>query len=244
MFKVFSVAIGLAFIGLIAGCSSGDGGTNSNPDDTSEGVFCKLIVARSVTNMGVTLRLDTYEAVFDSSYGICEPIEPIHNVDVSCEGEDLVWNATGEFYMYPEIPSPASPLITLGGTYTFTVTAGNGVPALTQSVVFPSDEPIMTTPAYNATVTRSSGMQVEWTGSGSGMVEIMVMSMSGDVGHSVETANDGSHFISSEHMNKLPTGLSTVLLSHYNRTTFSETGYDSRSFKAGRIIHTQMITLN
>ncbi len=215
--------------------------------DTSigaEGVFAKLVVARMIASVGSITRVDSYEAVFDSSYGICDPIDPVHNVDVDCNSQNLIWDSNLEFYKYPETPDPQNSFITLGETYTFDVTAGNGVPALSQSIDFPLDETIIITPAAFTTVTRTNGMQVNWSGSGNGTVEIMVMSLTGEVGHFVQTNNDGSHFIEASIMNGIAAGTASVLLSHYNRETFSAVGYDSRSFIAARIMHTQIIMLN
>ena len=214
--------------------------------DTStvvDGVFAKLIVSRAIASIGDITRMDSYEAVFDSSYGICDPIDPIHNVVVTCNSQALDWDENTKMYIYPEVPDPNSPFITLGGTYTFTVTAGNNIPALNQAIVFPSGETVITTPAALATVTRSSGMQVEWNGAGSGTVEIMVLSNTEEVGYFIETNNDGSHFIEASNLIGINAGMGSVMLSHYNREAFSAAGYDSRSFKAARIIHTQMIIL-
>ncbi|MCP4567813.1 MAG: hypothetical protein GY841_09575 [FCB group bacterium] len=215
--------------------------------DTSsytEGVFARLIVSRMIVFMGYgdPLRTDGYEALIDSAYAPCDPISPYQTLNITCEGQTLVWSSNLHFYIYPEIPDPMSPFITLGNVYDFNVAAGSGVSALSESIAFPTSEPYVTSPTYMSTVNKS-GFTTNWAGSGSGVVELMIINMGGDSAIFLETANDGSHTFSSSDLSGLIAGNYSLILNHYNRETFVATGYDSRSFIAARVMSTTLFTL-
>ena len=63
---------------------------------------------------------------------------------------------------------PAGFLTTSGGTFLFSATAGTQVGAFTTQVVFPTPLLQWTNQAASATVTRSAGLPITWTGGSPG----------------------------------------------------------------------------
>ncbi len=207
----------------------------------TEGVYAKLVVGRMMTSIGGSepMRMDGYEAAFDSAYAPCDAIIPLHPVTVTCNSQTLVWDDNLKIHKYPE--SYATPFINLGDTYTFTVTAGQLVPALTKSIVFPATEPYITYPTYPFdTVSQSSGFVVTWDNSGSGTVELILLDGMGEQILFTETANDGNYTITSAQLSGLTPGMYSLTLNYYNRQFIAAPGYDSRSFIAGRVMSTSM----
>jgi hypothetical protein len=210
----------------------------------TEGVYAKLIVGRMATSIGGgdPVRSDSYEAAFDSAYAPCDAIIPLHPVTVSCNGQTLVWDEILNLHKYPE--TYTAPFIILGNTYTFTVTAGALVPALTESIDFPATEPYITYPTYPFdTVYQASGFTVTWANSGSGTVELILLDLTGEQILFTETANDGSHEITAAQLSGLVPGMYSLTLNFYNREYISAPGYDSRSFIAGRVMSTSMFQM-
>ncbi|UCD16482.1 MAG: hypothetical protein JSV44_08430 [Candidatus Zixiibacteriota bacterium] len=208
-------------------------------------IYAKLVVARNIYyyGSGDAVYNDMISASFDSSYAPCNPFWPIENVPVTCESYTLTWDANLKMHIYPEIADPQPPFIQLAGSYQFSITATPVVPALVVSIDFPSYAPYVTSPTYMSTIMRSSGMQVNWTNSDGGTVELILTTLSGDSAFMVEVNNNGSHFIESSHLTDLDPGQYSLVLNHYNRENISSAGYDPRGFMAGRIINSTYITL-
>ncbi len=223
---------------------SGYGGLVDTTSPAAEGIFAKLVVGRNITYIGAgdPYRIDAFEAVFDSAYAPCDPIQPIGTVDVTCNDSTLVWNQNTDMYTYPETPMPMVPLISLGGTYTFEVTAGGGVPALSRSILFPANEPYITYPTMMMTLSRTE-FDITWAGFGTGTIELTFMDSNGQIVVFEETPNDGSYTISSALLSGLPSGECVILISHHNKETITADGYDSRSYIAARVQSQTMFTL-
>ena len=210
----------------------------------SEGIYTKLVVARNIMYYSdVAIFTDVISAVFDSVYAPCDPIQPISGVNVGCDQYSLDWYALTGSYMYPEPGTMMSPFIQLGKNYQFTVTASDAVPALVSSIDFPDHNPYITSPAYMSINSLSSDLMVTWQSYGAGTVELILVSAAGDSSYMVETANDGSHLITSSNFSGLTAGEYALILNHYNREFIDAFGYDPRSFVAGRVISTTMIIL-
>ena len=71
--------------------------------------------------------------------------------------------------------SAAGTFLAGGVTYTITGTGGTDVGPLSASITMPA-APTLVTPGDNASVARSSGLTVTWTGGGSGNVQILIYS--------------------------------------------------------------------
>ena len=210
----------------------------------SEGIYAKLIVARNVSNMGsLTIYTDGITAMFDSAYAPCEPVDPIAGVAVTCDQYTLTWAADLEGYTYPEYGTYVDAFIQLGENYKFSVTASGSVPALEDSVTFPSKAPYLTSPALMGTYNRAEDLQVSWAESGTGTVELILISAQGDSSFMVETANDGSYLIASSNLTGLTPGVYSMILNYYNRKNISAAGYDSRGIIAGRVMCTAIFNL-
>ncbi len=209
-----------------------------------EGIYAKLVVGRMATSIGGSdpMRVDGYEAAFDSAYAPCDAIIPLYPVSVTCNSRTLVWDNALKIHKYPE--TYVSPFINLGDTYTFTVTANSLVPALTKSIMFPSTEPYITYPTYPFdTVSQSSGFTVTWANSGSGVVELILLTGAGEQILFTETANDGDYTISPAQLSGLTPGMYSLTLNFYNRELISAAGYDPRSFIAARVMSTSMFEM-
>ncbi len=210
----------------------------------TEGVYAKLVVGRMVTSISGSdpMRVDGYEAAFDSAYAPCDAISPIYPVSVTCNTRSLIWDNALKIHKYPESYTP--PFINLGDTYTFTVPPGTLVPSMSASIVFPATEPYLTYPMYPFdTVSQSSGFTTTWANSGSGTVELVLLNGAGEQILFTETANDGEYTISPAQLSGLTSGMYSLTLNFYNREPLSKAGYDSRSFIAARVMSTTMFQM-
>ena len=102
---------------------------------------------------------------------------------------------------YYMVPNPSNPTQTIsnvsfnGSVHNWTVVGGNGIPALTGGVTSPSTFNI-TSPAANATVTKSSGIQVTWNGGTNSKLMIVLASTTGNGYFSTEElADNGTYTI-------------------------------------------------
>ena len=201
----------------------------------AEGTFVKLVVGRNITYMGTTIKIDAFEALIDSAYAPCDPLHPISNALVTCNDDTLIWNESTRLYTYPELPNPSNPLVTLGENYTFDVSLAGAIGSLSRSITFPASEPYITYPVYMDTQSRS-GFNVTWANSGSGTVEIILMSGQGEqILFDDAVENNGSYYISGSTLSGLAPGQYAIMLNLYNRETITAAGYDSRSFIAARV---------
>ncbi len=203
---------------------------------SASGIFTELVVGRTLHTDPITILIDGFTARLDSSYAPCIPVQPIGNATITCNDSTLYWVSEANLYMITGIG-----LIGPGGSYTFNITAGNGVPALSESVVFPSSQPQLASPSSGASISPSSNVNVTWTGHGSGTIDIVITNAAGDSVYYIQTTNDGSHVIPNAEMAN-PNGECMLMLSYYNRNTITAPGYDPRSFIAARFMHPITIT--
>lgn len=107
---------------------------------------------------------------------------------------------SGKFYYL--FPNPANPGETLnlnwnGANHSWAVNGANGIPAITASVSSPNEFNV-TSPVANASVSKSSGLQVKWSGSSSTtkvLVQIISLSQGTKVSSYQELSDNGSYTI-------------------------------------------------
>ena len=125
------------------------------------------------------------------------------------------------------------------GSYTVTGTGGANIGPITASINFPT-LPTLVTPLNNATVTRSSGMTLNWTG-GSGIVQIQVGACgdsacdSGAEAYCTAPASAGTFTIPPSVLLALPasTGAGIVFWSGTQELPFTATGLTLGMIQAG-----------
>lgn len=213
--------------------------------DTSiiaEGVFAAMAIGRTITNYGGNLlKMDLITARFDSSYGPCDPVNPIQVGGVSCNDYDLVWQSEINSYMY--MHETELEFIEHWGNYVFDISAGNGAPAFKDSIIFPGVEPYVTSPATHSTVSLS-GFNVEWeNGIDSGYVNLFILDMTNDTALYVQTDNDGLYSFDSDALSEFSAGLYSILLITEHWDYIDVVGIDPRSFIRARVINTTPIIL-
>jgi len=202
-----------------------------------DGIFAGLVVGRMLTAMGDTVfAIDELVARFDSAYAPCNPIQPLQAEEVSCNSHSLTWDNTLHLHRYTD--PLYQPFIELGETYVFTVTGSSHVPALVDSIAFPSVQPYVTDPGVGDTVSLQ-GFDVTWTGSGSGSVLFIIMSGEDSTGVMVSTPNDGSYTFTNGDLNPIngQAGQYVLMMIYQNSDTIDVSGYDPRSFIWARIIN-------
>ncbi|MEZ5360674.1 MAG: hypothetical protein R3F48_17810 [Candidatus Zixiibacteriota bacterium] len=200
--------------------------------DDAIGVFAELIAGRMLYTGPISIMMDNYSARLDSAYAPCDPVQPIGGATITCEGNTLVWSPEIEMYYYSGMS-----MISPGAIYTFNIAAGNGVPALEDSIAFPTSQPQLASPTAGQLISPTSNVNVTWTGSsGGGMIDIIILNDAGDSVFYIQTENDGAYLIENDQMTA-PIGDCSMMLSYYNRKTITATGYDPRSFIAGRFMH-------
>lgn len=196
-----------------------------------DGIFAELVVGRTILTMIHLFKVDAYTVRLDSSYAPCDPIQPIGGATITCGDSTLYWVSEANQYIASGVG-----LIDTGATYTFHIAASGGIPALEDSITFPTLEPQLVFPTDGQSLSASSNVNVTWTGSGSGMIDIIIISDAGDSVFYVQTENDGSYTIENAQMTN-PLGECMMMLSYYNRKPIDAVGYDPRSFIAGRVMH-------
>ncbi len=214
--------------------------TSGGSVETGE-LFCILVAARNIVNVeGTTIKMDLLTAKFDSSYAPCDPIDPQQAGGVVCNDKTLTWMSETNTYLYQNVFDMS--FITLGEKMKFTVTGNASVPSFADSINFPDAEVVLTSPTSQAVVTHS-GFMVNWNGSDvGGSVRIVLVSASADSVLSVETANDGSHEITSSDLEGKANGEYGLLLIYEDTDYIDADGIDPRSIIAARIFNS--ITVN
>jgi hypothetical protein len=202
----------------------------------AEGVYAKLIVARMITgSAGNPDKFDTYAASFDSAYAPCEPVQPLQVTSVTCNDTALIWVPQTGTYVYVDYMNPD--MIVLGGEYIYEVVGNSMVPSLTDSVTFPSTEPMISNINDGDTVSLD-GFNVNWIySSGGGTIDIAIVSILGDSLVYVTTANDGGYTFSAAQLSGLSAGEYGFILNYYSRNYITKAGYDSRSEISARVMH-------
>ena len=134
------------------------------------------------------------------------------------------------FYMAPDFMN--NPTATLSGVsfngsqHNWTVSGGNGIPAMSGGTVSPSQFNI-TAPANNATVSKASGINVTWSGSSNARVIIVLASQSGsDYYYSGELNDSGSFTIPASELGSISgQSLLQVVKYHYGDVNAGDHNY-------------------
>jgi len=204
----------------------------------ADGIFAALVVGRIITIVDDTpFALDEIVARFDSAYAPCIPVTPLEADGVTCNEYLLLWHLSLGLHKYTD--PYYSPFIELGDTYVFEVFGNLIIPALIDSIDFPSTEPILTDPVESDTVSIS-GFDIVWTGAEEGTTVRFVLITDVDTtGTSVETANDGSYTMTSEDLEPLGelAGEYGLLLVRQNSKAITADGYDSRGYIWARVMN-------
>lgn len=109
-------------------------------------------------------------------------------------------NAGGKtYYMAPDVNNPMNVLnLSWGGAnHSWNVAGANGIPALSGSVKSPNDYSI-TSPSNNASVTKSSGIQVKWSNTSTTskiLVQMINLKNNGQAKVYQELTDNGSYTI-------------------------------------------------
>lgn len=211
-------------------------------DGTSSDVFAALNLGRSITYDGTIRRNDYIFARFDSLYAPGDPINPLQPAAVSCNTFDLIWQEGMKEYAYTDYV--AGYFLNPGATYTFFVTEGDGVPALTTDpIVFPVCQPYITSPEPFSYVSMS-GFDLEWHTFCSGTIDITIMDLNADsTGVYITTENDGFYTFTADDLSVIDPGAYQlqIVLIHENRQAITAVGYDPRSWVWARVLSTQIV---
>jgi hypothetical protein len=223
--------------------------TTAGPPPPPGDVYAELIFGRrqNFSDFDSTLtRIDMISARFDSAYAPDGPIKPLQAASVYCgtpAGYDIPWNA-GMHEHYYDNPY-AGYFLAPGAVYTYTVEEGGGVPALTESILYPECRPYITSPAGFSSVPRT-GFELQWTHYCGGTVAITIMDLNADsTGVYFFTEDDGSYTFTADDLAVLDpmTYQIQVVLITQNRRNIVAPGYDPRSFIWARTLATQILYL-
>jgi hypothetical protein len=210
----------------------------------SEGVFAAMAIGRVIMPIEDTLfRMDQIVARFDSTYAPCSPIQPLEAALVTCGDYIVPWE--DEYHWHRYFNMMDLEFIELGHDYVFQVTGNSSVPALNDTIEFPTDETYLTDPAAGDTASLD-GFAVTWAGAGDGTVMFMVLSGTDTTDVSVETANDGSYTFTADDLEPLgnQAGEYGIILIHQNSININADGYDPRSFIWARVINITQVYLH
>ena len=203
----------------------------------AEGIFAGLVVGRILTVVEDTLfAMDELVARFDSAYAPCDPIDPLQADEVNCNEFALAWDSNLHLHRYAD--QFFQPFIEPGTTYIFTVTGSSIVPALVDSIDYPSTQPYVTDPAPYDTVSLS-GFDVTWADAGTDSVLFIIMSGEDSTGVTIMTPNDGSYTFTNGDLSPIggQAGQYFLMMIYQNSKTIDATGYDPRSFIWARVIN-------
>jgi hypothetical protein len=229
---------------LLASCSD----KKDNPtetDDTNNAIQNKSgqpIPAFEGTNVGGVMATISYEF---ASFPSLPPVsitmgfaqfgdKGVDAGNVSVNGSSL-GKITQSGYTYYMVPDPANPLGTLSNVYfdgsihNWSVSGGNGVPALSGGVTSPVSFNI-TAPASNASVSAASGLTVSWNGGTSSKVLVYLVSLSssGKAVFSQDLADDGSHTFTASEM----TGITGQVMIQVVKYRYNEIASGGKSYYA------------
>ncbi len=206
-------------------------------------VFAALSLGRNINYDGATIaRNDHIFARFDSLYAPDGPINPLQPGAVSCNTFDLIWVDGSKQYAYTDYV--AGYFLDPGVAYTFSVTEGDGVPALTSDfVVFSGCQPYITSPAPFSYVSMD-GFDLEWHSYCSGTIDITIMDLNADsTGVYITTEDDGFYTFTAGDLS--PISPSTyqllIVLINESKKPIIATGYDPRSWIWARTLSTQLV---
>ena len=232
--------------------SSGGGGSGRSDDDDikkelANGVYAKLIVARISTEIsGITIKMDSLEAIFSNYYDPCNVISDLQPTSVSCSDENgtnynLIF--TNNMYLYND-PMNINGFLGLGLKHEFDVAGSMQVPALVKSIDLPATEPIITVPASNAVISKNNDFPITWQGNTGDNVSIILLSVANTSEFiSVETSDDGSYAFTAAQLSSLNNGQYYLHVERFNEEFITAPGYDSRSIIRTRLLSSILINL-
>ena len=207
-------------------------------DGSQTDVYAELLLKRNITHTGAEIvRVDVITARFDSVYAPDGRIHPLQPAAVSCGTFDLVWDDYDKMFEYSDYM--AGYFLTPGQTYSFTVTEGGNVPALTSHPIgFPVCAPYITSPAQFSEISLD-GFDLEWHTFCSGTVDITILDMGGDsTGVYITTEDDGFYSFTADDLSVIdPMAYEIqVVLIVEQRQNITEVGYDPRSWVWARTL--------
>ena len=210
-------------------------------------VFADLTLTREqIASLTEVLVIDNILARFDEGYAPQYATRPLQPDAVSCGEYDLAWQDS-RFRYYYENAFTLSFLIP-GTEYTFTITGGDGIPSLTESIMFPQCAPLITSPGPYDFVSMD-GFEMTWSGFDDftdcdRQVSIAILDIMGDsTGVYVTTDNDGSYTFTASELSVIDpsaTDLQLVLVVE-NMMNIDSPGYDPRSWIRARTLTVQTI---
>lgn len=211
-----------------------------------DGIFAVLTLGRIILYDGVDVaRIDNISARFDSAYAPCTPVTPLRPDAVSVSSFELDWQDSGKLFIYTDYI--AGWFLNPGTQYVFDVTAGGGVPALIEDIVFPTCECYITSPEPGAIVPRT-GFDIEWQTTCGGMIDIVINDLNSvdSTGIYITTENDGSYTLTSDDLALLDPWVYQlhIVLVKQDMHNILALGYDPRSWIWARILSTQIVMLN
>ena len=220
--------------------------TTMDEPEPYAGVFAILTLGRSILYDGENAtRIDNISARFDSVYDPCSGVIPLRPDAVSASSFDLVWDESFGLFFYSDYI--AGFFLNPGTQYTFDVTGGGKVPDLVESIVFPTCECYVTSPAPFAFVDRS-GFDIEWQTTCGGMIDIVLVDLNSmdSTGVFITTENDGSFTLTGDYLDGLDPMVYQlqIVLVKQARHAILAAGYDPRSWIWARVLSTQMVYLN
>jgi len=228
--------------------------------DEYHGIYAELMIHRSqYISKGIPpdpdeiIRIDYVSARFDSVYAPDGPVHPKQPAAVSYNaGGDvhMVWNEARKSYYYD---NPYNLwFLAPGYDYTFTVTEGDGVPALTKTIYYPECGPYLDSPDAFSNVSKD-GFEVTWAGHDTfddcpANIRIRIMDMGPLTWTNVDlmVPNTGSYTLTEGDLSGLDpmTYQIQVVLIIETREFIDEPGYDPRSWAWARTHSTLFLYLN
>lgn len=236
--KSLTIIISSFLICIIITCSD----NGSSP--SSAGIFARLVINREIVQVleDNFTQTDLITAFFDSSYTDGDPVQPQLAGSVVCNGYQLVWNTVIHAYRYSDATGP---FLQPGSKYVFTVSGSPAVPALSDSLFFPQEEPEITSPAENSTVTAAAGFNIVWTGLFGDEAEIIMNNTeTGDSCLHVATDNDGSYTVGAGDLTGEQTGSYFLQVIQQETGQITAAGYDSRSYKKSITVNKILLIVN
>ena len=190
--------------------------------------------------------IDNIIARFDEGYAPQYATRPLQPPSVTCSGIDLAWQDSRFRYYYENAYTLT--FFVPGTAYEYSVAEGGGVPALTESIIFPQCAPLITSPGPSDFVSMD-GFEVTWSGYDdfpdcARQVSIAILELSGDsTGVYVTTDNDGSYTFTAGELSVIDPSIMDmqIVLIVENVMNIDSPGYDPRSWIRARTLTVQNV---
>ena len=135
------------------------------------------------------------------------------------------------FYMAPSALNPLGWLTNVpfdGSNHNWTVTGGNGIPALSGNVASPASFTV-SSPAIDASASRTGSLQVIWSNPSSARVMVFLLSSDGSKYYiSQDLVDNGSHTIPAGTMSSFPVGNGVLYIVKYKYAAIN--GSDGKTY--------------